>query len=132
MISAKFTEADIKYRVYLEEQIELEAQRLFKSPQSRRERTIEEIRSRVRQGKIAEVWLIENYEYKQAPDIYHDLIDIEGNRIEVKAYNVYSSNAPLVQNDLYRIRTGSWIKCKYYILFKYDNGTYTFLEKITI
>ena len=127
-----FTESDIKDKVYLEEQIELEAQRLFSSARARRNRTIEEIRVAVRQGKTAEVWLIENQGYQAATDIYHDLVDKDGNLVEVKAYNIYNSNAPSVQNDLYRIRTGGWNRSKWYVLFQYKNGTYKFLEKILI
>jgi hypothetical protein len=127
----QFTESDIKDKKYLEEQIELEAQRLFSSTSSRG-RSLEEIRTRVRQGKIAEVFLIETGKFTQAPDIYHDLIDLEGNRVEVKAYNIYNSNAPSVQNDLYRIRTQGWNKSKYMMLFQCKEGKYTFLEKISI
>jgi hypothetical protein len=127
-----FTESDIKDKVYLEEQIELEAQRLFSSARARKGRTIEEIRSVVRQGKVAEVWLIENQNYQAAPDIYNDLIDSEGNFVEVKAYNVYNSNAPYVQDSLRRIRTGGWNQSKWYMLFQYNEGTYKFLEKILI
>lgn len=132
MVNLQFTESDIKDKAYLEEQIELEAQRLFSSAKARRGRDLEEIRKVVRQGKIAEVWLIENYGFEPAPDIYHDLIDKEGNRIEVKAYNVYHSNAPHVQNDLYRIRTSSWNRSKWYLLFHHNEGVYKFLEKILI
>jgi hypothetical protein len=127
----QFTESDIKDKKYLEEQIELEAQRLF-SLTSSRGRSLEEIRNRVRQGKIAEVWLIETGKFKPALDIYHDLIDLEGNRVEVKAYNIYNSNAPSVQNDLYRIRTGTWNKSKYMMLFQCKERNYKFLEKISI
>lgn len=127
-----FTELDIKDKVYLEKQVELEAQRLYSSLKARKGRTIEEIRNSVRIGKVAEVWLIENYDFKQALDVYHDLIDKDGNYVEVKAYNVYSSNAPHVQNDLYRIRTGGWNRSKWYLLFQHNNGTYNFLEKISV
>jgi hypothetical protein len=132
MVNAQFTESDIKDKAYLEEQIELEAQRLFSSEKARRGRTLEEIRKVVRQGKVAEIWLIENHDFQPAPDIYHDLIDKEGNRVEVKAYNVYSSNAPYVQNDLYRIRTSGWNHSKWYLLFHHNEGVYKFLEKILI
>lgn len=128
----QFNESDIQDEKYLEEQIELEAQRLFNSPKSNLGRSLDDIRNRVRQGKIAEVWLIENKNFKSAPDIYHDLIDSEGNYVEVKAYNIYNSNAPSVQNDLYRIRTQGWNKSKYMMLFQCKEGQYKFLEKITI
>jgi len=127
-----FTESDIKDKSYLEQQIELEAQRLYTSPKARRGRSVDEIRKVVRQGKVAEVWLIENKSFTSAPDIYHDLIDSEGNYVEVKAYNVYNSNSPYVQKDLDRIRNGGWNRSKWYLLFQYNNGVYNFLEKILI
>jgi hypothetical protein len=76
--------------------------------------------------------LIENRGFRMAPDVYHDLIDRDGNYTEVKAYNVRSSNAPHVQNDLYRIRTGGWNRSKWYLLFHHNEGVYNFLEKISI
>lgn len=128
----QFTESDIKDKTYLESQILSEAKRLFESPKARNGRTLEEIKKVVRQGKVAEVFLIETGKYRASENIYHDLIDEEGNYVEVKAYSINNSNAPHVQNDLYRIRTQGWNKSKWYMLFKYDNGTYTFLEKILI
>ena len=132
MENAHFTVSDIKDQVLLEKEIKEEALRLFSSPKANRNRSLEEITEQVRIGKTAEIWLIENYDYEQAPDIYHDLVDKDGNRTEVKAYNIYSSNAPYVQNDLYRIRTGGWNKSKWYLLFQHKDGVYKFLEKITI
>ena len=128
----QFTESDIKDKKFLEEQIESESQDLFSKETTRRGRSIEEIRNRVRQGKIAEVWLTETGKFKLSTDKYHDLVDLEGNFGEVKAYNIYNSNAPSVQNDLYRIRTGTWNKSKYMMLFQCKEGNYKFLEKISI
>lgn len=132
MTNASFTASDIKNVELLEIEIEHESIRLFESDRARKGRTFEAIKTAVRQGKTLEVWLTENYDFKLSSDKYHDLIDSEGNFVEVKAYNIYSSNAPSVQNDIYRIRTGGWNQSKYYIIFRYDNGTYTFLEKIMI
>jgi hypothetical protein len=128
----QFTESDIKDKKFLEEQIENESQGLFSKETTRRGRSIEEIRTRVRQGKIAEVWLTETGKFKLSNDKYHDLVDLEGNFVEVKAYNIFDSNAPSVQNDLYRIRTGNWNRSKYMMLFQCKEGQYKFLEKITI
>ena len=128
----QFTESDIKDREFLERAIKQETERLYSSNTTRRNRSKEEIEKVVRQGKVAEVFLIETGKYREAVDIYHDLIDENGDRTEVKAYSVMSSNAPSVQNDLYRIRTGNWNHSKWYILFNYNEGVYTFLEKIKI
>jgi len=128
----QFTESDIKDREFLERAIKQETERLYSTNTTRRNRSKEEIEKVVRQGKVAEVFLIETGKYREAADIYHDLIDENGDRTEVKAYSVMSSNAPHIQNDLYRIRTGNWNHSKWYILFNYNEGVYTFLEKIKI
>ncbi len=128
----QFTESDIKDREFLERAIRQETERLYSSSTTRRNRTKEEIEKVVRQGKVAEVYLIETGKYREAADIYHDLVEPNGDRTEVKAYSVMNSNAPHVQNDLYRIRTGNWNHSKWYILFNYNEGVYTFLEKIKI
>jgi len=128
----QFTESDIKDREFLERAIKQETERLYSTNTTRRNRSKEEIEKVVRQGKVAEVFLIETGKYREAADIYHDLIDENGDRTEVKAYSAMSSNAPHVQNDLYRIRTGNWNHSKWYILFNYNEGVYTFLEKIKI
>lgn len=127
-----FTENDVKDQSLLEEKIETEALSIFSSNFARKGRTLAEIKRTVRQGKIAEVWLSENTNLKLSDDRYHDLIDSEGNFVEVKAYNVYNSSAPYVQSDLKRIRESTWNRSKWYYLFRCRNGEYQFLEKISI
>lgn len=127
-----FTSDDVKDQSHLEFLIKEESLRIFNSPKSRRERSLEEIFAMVKIGKTAEYYLVEQGLFKPAKDIYHDLIDKEGDYVEVKAYNVYDSNAPHVKADLERIRNSVWNKSKWMLLFRYNLGTYTFLEKIFI
>jgi hypothetical protein len=127
-----FTIEDIKDRDHLEFLIREESFRIFNSPKARKGRAFSEILDSVRISKTAEYYLVEQGHYNPAKDIYHDLVDGEGNFIEVKAYNVYNSNAPHVKSELERIRESTWNQSKWMILFKYNQGSYTFLEKIFI
>ena len=87
----------------------------------------------VLQGKVAELWLIENIGFDEAEKKYHDLVNKQGEFVEVKAYSgVWSADAPFVQKDLRKIRTEGWNKSTWYYLFKYDYGTYTLLNIIKI
>jgi hypothetical protein len=132
MENAQFTESDIKDKLLLERLIESESRALFDSPYTRRSRSLEEIKGTVKQGKTLELWLTENYAFQLSDSRYHDLIDENGDFVEVKAYNVQSSSAPYVQKSLASIRTGKWNKSKWFILFNYNKGVYKFLEKIKI
>jgi hypothetical protein len=127
-----FTIEDIKDQSHLEFLILEESSRIFNSEKARKGRTFEQIFESVKISKTAEYYLVEQGHYSPAKDIYHDLVDGEGNFIEVKAYNVYNSNAPHVKSELERIRESTWNQSKWMILFKYNEGTYTFLEKIFI
>lgn len=128
----EFTKDDIKDKANLAEQIEFESNQLFKSSYTNKGRSLAEIKESVVIGKTLEVWLCENYPFTLAEDKWHDLIDENGDYVEVKAYNVYDSNAPFVQKSLHSIRNGNWNKSKWFILFQYKNGVYKFLEKIKI
>jgi len=128
----KFTEADIKDTDRLHQMIEKEAKGIASNPSSAKGRDYDTVYHFVRQGKIAELYLIENFGYKEADIKYHDLIDENGDYIEVKAYDIWDSNAPSVDRDLRRIRNEGWNKSKQYILFKYKHGQYEFLKSIKI
>jgi hypothetical protein len=132
MENAQFTESDIKDKLLLERLIESESQALFNSPYTRRSRSLEEIKGNVKQGKTLELWLTENYNFQLSDDRFHDLIDENGDFVEVKAYAVQSSSAPYVQKSLKSIRTGMWNNSKWFLLFNYNKGVYKFLEKIKI
>lgn len=127
-----FTEESIKNKDFLEQQILEEADRIYNSKTARRGRSLQEIKDWVRIGKVAEVYLIETGKYKPANKMYHDLINEDGDYVEVKAYNVFDSEAPFVKKDLERIRNRKWNHSKWYMLFQHKNGTYAFLEKILI
>ena len=128
----KFTIDDIKDRERLERMVEKEALQINRSEFSRRGRSLDDIKFAVRQGKVAELYLIENHGYIESDIKYHDLKDINGDYTEVKAYNVWGKDAPFVQKDLRRYREEKWSKSKWYMLFKYENGQYELLDKIQI
>lgn len=128
----KFTEADIKDKDRLERMIEKEANAIFQSSKGNNGRDLETVKFCVRQGKVAELWLIENRDYDEANKKYHDLVDKDGNYTEVKAYSVDNIDMPFIQKDLKKIRTESWNTSRWYIVFKCVYGEYEFLDKIEI
>ena len=128
----KFSIEDIRDRERLERMVERESLAIFNSPLSRRNRDLETIKFSVRQGKVAELYLIENHGYMESNIKWHDLKDQEGNYTEVKAYDVWSKDAPFVQKDIHRYKTESWSKSKWYMLFKFKEGQYELLERIQI
>jgi len=129
----KFTEADIIDKERLERMIEKEALPIFNSATGNKERRdFETVKFCVKQGKIAELWLIENRGYDEANKKYHDLVDKNGDYTEVKAYDVTSMNAPYIQKDIKKLRTESWNISKWYIVFKCTHGEYEFLDKVYV
>jgi hypothetical protein len=129
----KFTEADIIDKERLERMIEKEALPIFNSATGNKERRdFETVKFCVKQGKIAELWLIENRGYNEANKKYHDLVDKNGDYTEVKAYDVTSMNAPYIQKDIKKLRTESWNTSKWYIVFKCTHGEYEFLDKVYV
>lgn len=124
----KFTEADIKDKDLLERLIKEEATRIFESPRANRDRTYEQVANSVRQGKIAELFLVESGVYDFADIKWHDLKNKDGEYVEVKAYNVHNGfEAPFVKKDLERYRSQDWCKAKWYMLFSCHEGNYEFL-----
>ncbi len=128
----KFTESDIRDKNRLEQMVEKEAKAIYNSDVARKGRDFDTVKFCVRQGKVAELWLIENEGYEEADKKWHDLKDKDGNYTEVKAYTVWSKDAPGVQRDLRRLKNESWNNSKWYILFKFEYGEYELLEKIQI
>jgi hypothetical protein len=129
-----FSEEDILDRQRLEEMITEEAIRIHNSDEARNGRSLETIKERVRQGKVAELYLIENFGYEEADIIWHDLKDSEGDYTEVKAYsNIWDEHAPQVNKDLKRYRAVEKFKSKWYLLFSVDDrNIYKFISKIRI
>ena len=132
LINVKFTENDIKDIERLNKMIDRESKVIYESASARRDRDYDTVKFCVKQGKVAELYLIENFGYEESDKKYHDLKDSDGNYTEVKAYSIYSANAPSVHRDLKRIRTEGWNVSKWYILFSYNYGVYSFLDKIQI
>jgi hypothetical protein len=129
----KFTEDDIKDKDRLKKMVRKEALQIFSNPSSRNGRDLETIEFFVKQGKIAELYLIENYQYEEADRKYHDLKDQDGDYTEVKAYNnTTASRVPYVEKDLVRYRNAAWNISKWYMLFNVEEGVYEFIEKIRI
>jgi hypothetical protein len=127
-----FTEEDIKDKARLEEMVRKEAISIFNSSNGRRGRDLETIQYCVKQGKVAELYLIENHGYSESDIKYHDLKDSQGDYTEVKAYDVWSKDAPFVQKDIRRYKNETWSKSKWYILFKFKDGKYELIEKIQL
>lgn len=111
--------------------IEKEAKAIFSSDVARKGRDFDTVKFCVRQGKVAELWLIENEGYEESDKKWHDLKK-DGDYTEVKAYTVWGKDAPGVQKDLRRLKNESWNCSKWYILFKFEYGEYELLEKIQI
>ena len=129
----KFTENDIQDKERLERMIDKEAIPIYNNPVSRRNRDLDTVRYCVRQGKIAELYLIENCGFDEADLKYHDLKEkLTGNYAEVKAYSINDASAPVVTKDLIRLRNANWNISSEYILFKVQDGVYEFLDKIKI
>lgn len=129
-----FNEADIVDKNRLEMMIDDEASRIYQSDEARLGRTLETIRKKVRQGKIAELMLIEKFGYEEADIMWHDLKNEWGEYTEVKAYsNIWDEHAPQVTKDLERYRSNPKFKSKWYILFLVDDRNfYKFIAKIKI
>jgi hypothetical protein len=129
-----FSEADIIDKDRLERKIEDEATRIYQSDEARYGRTLEQIKEKVRQGKVAELFLIEKCCYEEADIMWHDLKNSEGEYTEVKAYsNIWDHHAPQVAKDLKRYRSISKFKSKWYILFSVDDRNfYKFIAKMKI
>ena len=87
-------------------------------------KSLEELKDAVRQGKVAEQWLIENHSFTQAHLKYHDLVNSDREYVEVKAYSYGDIFSPFVTKDLIRYRDANWSKAKWYILFNCVDGVY--------
>lgn len=112
--------------------VKKEADAIFSSPSARRGRDYDTVAFCVRQGKIAELYLIENHGYTESDKKWHDVVDSDGNYTEVKAYEVRNKDAPFVQRDIKRLRNENWNISKWYMLFKFTYGEYELLEKIQL
>jgi hypothetical protein len=130
----EFSEADIKDLARLDKMVADEANRIYLSDEARHGRSLEEISIKVKQGKIAELMMIENFNYEEADIMWHDLKSSDGEYTEVKAYSkIWDEYAPQVSKDLKRYRSISKFKSKWYLLFSVGEGNiYRFIAKIKI
>lgn len=127
-----FTQDDIKDKEKLEELIQFEAKRIYESSSARHDRSWDRIYASVKQGKIAELYLVETGRFEFADLKWHDLKNQQGEYCEVKAYDVNDWTAPSVIRDLQRYRTETWCKSTWYYLFQYREGTYKLLAVLRI
>lgn len=127
-----FTQDDIKNKELLESLIQEETNRIFESDKARKGRSHDQVYASVKQGKVAELYLVETGKFEFADLKWHDLKNKQGEYCEVKAYDVNDWTAPSVIRDLQRYRTESWNKSTWYYLFQYRNGTYKLLAVLRI
>lgn len=127
-----FSKEDIKDPERLKRMIKKEADGIYEGP-LRRGRTKEAIEQAVEQGKIAELYLIENFDYEEADIKYHDLKGKDGTYTEVKAYsNCENTSTAFAEKDLDRLRSCTWNTSTWYIVFNVVNGKYFFMDYIKI
>jgi hypothetical protein len=127
-----FSIADIRDIELLEENIHREASAIWENVNLRRNRNFEELKSSVRQGKIAEQWLIENHGFTQARIKYHDVVNPDREYVEVKAYSYGDIFASFVQRDLQKYKAANWSQAKWYVLFNCVNGVYNHMATVKI
>lgn len=127
-----FTQDDIRDKELLERLIEEETKRIFNSEKARRGRSYDEIFANVKQGKVAEMYMVENENFVFSDIKWHDLKNTDEEYCEVKAYDVNDETAHSVIKDLERYRTEGWSKAIWYYLFQYRSATYKLLAIIRI
>ena len=123
MIIPTFTIDDIKDKDFLYREVEEESLRIFNG-QNNRGQTLDEIKEKTLMGKIAECFLIEYFGYKKADKEYHDVMNNEGEYIEVKAYSYGNIFNDFIMRDLNRYKYATWNHSTWYILFNCVNGIY--------
>lgn len=120
-----FTYEDIKDKVELERLVEEEAQSIWAQEKNRRGRSFEELKQSTRQGKTAEQWLIENENFTRATVKYHDLVNQQGELVEVKAFSYGDLYSKFVVDNVQKYKTATWNYSKWYVLFNCTNGVYS-------
>lgn len=118
----EFSIHDIQDLDLLARLIRKEAEEIWENPANRRDRTIEELETAVKKGKIAELYLVQSGHYKWNNKKYHDLIKVTQNKeeeVEVKAYDVTTWDCPRVMEDVKRYRTSNiWPLVKWLMIFQ--------------
>jgi len=119
-----FTISDIRDIELLVTNINYEANCIHADEKKRKGRTLSQVVDMVRQGKVAEQWLIENHSFTQARLKFHDLVNSDREFVEVKAYSYGDIFSEFIHRDLAKYRDSTWSKAKWYILFNYIDGIY--------
>jgi hypothetical protein len=131
-----FTIDNIKDKALLEKLTKEEADIIFNSPNANKGRTYDQIYTSVRQGKIAELYLVESGAFEFANLKYHDLKRTKtGEYCEVKAYNINDWNfwkSPFVIRDIERYSKETWNKASWYYLFQCKAAVYYLVAVIRL
>ena len=127
-----FTIEDIRDKDLLKKLVDEESNQIYDKISSRRSRTLEEIRSAVQQSKVAELYLVENFEYEFSGIKYHDLFNKDKEIVEVKAYSSTDVLPSFVIKDIRKIQSSDWNKSSWYYYFGYYEGIYNLYQKIKI
>jgi hypothetical protein len=127
-----FTYEDIKDKVELERLVEEEAQSIWAQEKNRRGRSFEELKQSTRQGKIAEQWLIENENFTRATVKYHDLVNQQGELVEVKAFSYGDLYSKFVVDNVQKYKIATWNYSKWYVLFNCINGVYSHVGTVRL
>ena len=90
---------------------------------SGKHRTFEQIKSDAKNGLVAEAYLIQEYNYKDNPRKFHDVITPEGVEVEIKTYNGHSIATRY--NQILRLESRK-TKYQHVLMFKRTDGVYTF------
>lgn len=127
-----FTYEDIKDKVELERLVEEEAQSIWAQEKNRRGRSFEELKQSTRQGKITEQWLIENENFTRATVKYHDLVNQQGELVEVKAFSYGDLYSKFVVDNVQKYKIATWNYSKWYVLFNCINGVYSHVGTVRL
>ena len=127
-----FTYEDIKDKAELERLVEEEAQSIWAQEKNRRGRSFEELKQSTRQGKTAEQWLIENENFIRATVKYHDLVNQQGELVEVKAFSYGDLYSKFVVDNVQKYKIATWNYSKWYVLFNCINGVYSHVGTVRL
>lgn len=90
-------------------------------------RTPERIFEDCKLGAVAEMILLEHFDFKRNPKKYYDLISSDGLETEVKVSR--SMNTTVMNNMINK--ASNYNKSKKWIFFSYKNGVYTLFKILT-
>ena len=132
-LKKEFTFDDIVDKKLFNEIFKKKVQSIYRSSWARQGRTLKQVRSSVKVGFIPEFYIVENTGLEFATGMYNDLIDNNGNIVEIKVRSVgVKTTDEAMQNTINEIR--SHTRIDYLILVHYVRATqtYTLAEKVKI